>query len=302
MLHPHLAAVRQLDQTFGQSAGRVPTNIELEQTAKQLRGISKQVELHHREVKPTHSLMPQSHFASPPKSWAPYPLQVLHQSKLKISLSPFESRTEMIDGIAMLPVKAQEETDKLEGVASDRQLMLLRLLCDMGSYDEEAVVILLADKALRERQTNFLQRVVVDNCREFSTTFRSGDLFELTDPGGSFHYKIRSIDPARSHIELDVVIEEGDESLISDLDFPIRLYEPLSRLEEEDGELVPLPSQFKYFSTKSGRDVVKKFPEVCCQWSGHRAYPCQSHPFVPHCSLGWAAYRNGLALQEQARN
>ena len=58
MLHPHLAAVRQLDQTFGQSAGRVPTNIELEQTAKQLRGISKQVELHHREVKPTHSLMP----------------------------------------------------------------------------------------------------------------------------------------------------------------------------------------------------------------------------------------------------
>ena len=175
----------------------MPTTVELEETAKQLRGISK---------------------------------QVLHQSKIKISLAPFENRTETIDGIAMLPLSAQEPTDALEGVASDRQLMLLRLLREMGSYDEEAVVGLLADKALRESQSNLLQRVVVDNCQEFIPAFRNGDLVELTklvDHIGH-RYKVRSTDPARSHIELDVIIEEGAESVLAKLAFPIRLREPLS--------------------------------------------------------------------------
>ena len=70
--------------------------------------------------------------------------------RIRLSLAPFESRTEVIDGVPWAPLRLrhQEETVQLR-----LQLQLMRVLREMGVYDSDEVFRAVAVEAVREHTT-----------------------------------------------------------------------------------------------------------------------------------------------------
>ncbi|KAL1523443.1 hypothetical protein AB1Y20_018383 [Prymnesium parvum] len=91
--------------------------------------------------------------------------------RIRLSLSPFESRTEVIDGVPWAPLRLRHSD---EAVQLRLQLQLMRVLRELGVYDTDDVFRAVADEAVRDH-TTLVALFFRELCQEEVPLFLSGD-------------------------------------------------------------------------------------------------------------------------------
>ncbi|KAL1529282.1 hypothetical protein AB1Y20_000236 [Prymnesium parvum] len=115
--------------------------------------------------------------------------------RIRLSLAPFEDRTEVIDGVPWAPLRLRHPE---EAVQLRLQLQLMRVLRELGVYDSEEVFRAVAAEAVREH-TTLVALFFRELCQEDVPLFLSGD-------------RVRVVGGHLRHLAEDMVVPLFDET------------------------------------------------------------------------------------------
>ncbi|KAL3929924.1 MAG: hypothetical protein SGPRY_001756 [Prymnesium sp.] len=190
--------------------------------------------------------------------------------RLRLSLSPFEERTEVIDGVPWAPLRL---THPEEAVQLRLQLQLMRVLRELGVYESEEVFRAVAVEAVREH-TVLVALFIRELCAEDVPLFLSGDRVSIE--GGEVLHLTEGMavplfdelgQPVGAGQETPPRLEGCVESSFSSQPKKLSLFGSLSTdslaiphdeseltlegVDEAVGALVSLPSGLRFFNVAS---------------------------------------------------